>query len=172
MPEFQGEGNNITPEVHAVVMTVPPDLHVTSVTAVGPDPALPGHVLTGQNFTVTYTVTNFGTGDTPDRQSNWIDLIYLSRDQFLSDADFYFGSKDHTGGLKHGESYTNTATIKAPRGMSGPWYVFVLTDPPKYSNVRGDVFEANNEANNARPTDTPLLIDEPPPANLEVQVIR
>ena len=68
-----------------------PTCRSPSVTADGPDPAQPGHVLTGQSFTVTYTVTNTGGGDTPDRQSTWNDQIYLSRDQFLSDADIYLG---------------------------------------------------------------------------------
>src|SRR5262249_44752489 len=121
VPEFQGEGNNITAGLLPVSFTPPPDLRVSAVTFQGPDPALPGHVLAGQSFTVTYTVANAGSGDTPDRQSTWPDHVYLSRDPFLSDADLFFAAKTHTGGLKAGSTYSNTLTLKAARDLSGPW---------------------------------------------------
>src|SRR5262249_31538647 len=112
--EFQGEGNNITASFMPGILTPPPDLVVSSVAAAGPDPAEPGHVLTGQLFTVTYTVSNDGPGDTPDRHGSWDDYIYLSRDPFLSDADTYFTFVEHDNGLKAGRSYTNTVSLKAP----------------------------------------------------------
>jgi hypothetical protein len=56
VPEFQGEGNNITYAPMPVDPNPPPDLQVTAVAAVGPDPSQPGHVLTGQSFSVTITV--------------------------------------------------------------------------------------------------------------------
>jgi hypothetical protein len=154
-----------------VLLTPPPDLQVATVTAAGPDPAQPGHVLTGQNFTVTYTAANRGAGDTPDRQSAWDDYVYLSRDQFLSDADTFFTTVHHTGGLAANGSCTSTVTLKAPRGLTGPWYVFVITDPPTASSARGAVFEGTGESNNATPTATPLRIDQPPPADLQVTTI-
>jgi CARDB/Putative Ig domain len=171
VPEFQGEGNNITPAFMPVSPTPPPDLQVTSVIAPGPDPTLPGHVLTGQSFTVNYTVANKGGGDTPDLQANWDDYVYLSRDRFLSDSDIFFGAKEHTGGLKAGASYPGTITFQAPRGLTGPWYVFVFTDPPTPYAVRGDVYEGDNEGDNATPTVIPLIIDQPPPADLVVSTI-
>src|SRR5205814_4122012 len=82
--EFQGEGNNITAALMPIILTPPPDLQVASVTAQGPDPSQPGHVLSGQSFAVSYTVANNGFGDTPDRQASWTDQIWLSRDQLLS----------------------------------------------------------------------------------------
>ncbi|HEX4609016.1 MAG TPA: putative Ig domain-containing protein, partial [Urbifossiella sp.] len=170
VPEFQGEGNNITAALMPVLAGPPPDLQVAAVTAVGPDPAAPGHVLTGQSFTVNWTVTNAGGGDTPDRQSAWSDYVYLSRDPFLSDADRYFTAVPHTGGLAAGASYAASATIQAPRDLSGPWYVFVLTDPADQYNPRGKVIEAD-EGNNATPTATPLLIDQPPPSDLVVTAV-
>src|SRR5262249_22745722 len=127
--EFQGEGNNITAATLAVILRAAPKLQVAAVAAQGPDPAQPGHVFTGQSFTVTYTVANNGPGDTPDTQSAWDDQIWLSRDQLLTDADIYLDRLHHTGGLKSGASYTNTDMIKQPRGLTGPWYVFVVTDP-------------------------------------------
>ena len=172
VPEFQGEGNNITAAFMPVSMAPPPDLQVTSVVAQGPDPLQLDHVLTGQSFTLTYTVTNAGSGATPDRQGKWDDYVYLSRDQFLSDADVYLGAEEHTGGLAAGAGYQNTMTFKAPKNLTGPWYVFVITDPPTATSpITGVVFEAGKENNNATATATPLLIDQPPPADLVVDTI-
>ncbi|MEI9924483.1 MAG: CARDB domain-containing protein [Bradyrhizobium sp.] len=154
-----------------ISMAPPPDLQVTSVVAQGPDPIQLDHVLTGQTFTVTYTVTNTGAGAVPDRQAKWDDYIYISRDQFLSDADIYLGSEEHNGGLAAGASYQNSLSFKAPKNLTGPWYIFVLTDPPtSTSPATGVVFEAS-ETNNATSTATPLLIDQPPPSDLVVDSI-
>src|SRR5262249_41078141 len=100
--EFQGEGNNITSAALPVLLRLPAALQVPSVLAQGPDPSQPGHVFTGQNYTVTYTVTNAGAGDTPDRQSEWDDQVYLSRDPILDSADTYLTTIHHTGGLTAG----------------------------------------------------------------------
>jgi len=43
-------------------------------------------------------------------------------------------------------------TLKTPRNLTGPWYVFVLTDPPTQTSPRGAVFEGNAELNNATAT--------------------
>ena len=169
--EYQGEGNNITAAALPITMRPPPDLQVAVVTATGPDAAQPDHVFTGQTFTVSYTVTNAGAGDTPNDQTTWVDQIWLSRDPILDDADVYFDELTHTGGLKAGASYTMTDTIKAPQNLIGPWYVFVITDPITPYLHRGNVFEGNNETNNATPTAVPLLIDQPPPSDLQVTAI-
>jgi len=169
--EYQGEGNNITAAFLPVILTIPPDLQVSSVTAVGPDLSQPDHVQTGQNYTVTYTVTNTGAGDTPDRQSQWNDWIFLSRDPNLDSGDAFLGEETHTGGLKAGQSYQIITSFKATRNLSGPWYVIVITDPPSGQNARGSVFEGVNEANNYRPTAIPLIFDVPPPSDLTVQTI-
>src|SRR6185369_3718020 len=104
-PEFQGEGNNITAGLLPVVRTIPPDLQVTTVTAAGPAGSQPGHVQLGQSFSVTYAVQNTGAGNVPDRQFDWADLVYLSRDPVLSASDVYLGNVRHNGGLNAGASY-------------------------------------------------------------------
>src|SRR5207249_826091 len=110
VPEFQGEGNNITAASLPVLRTPPPDLQVVSATAQGPDPGVPGHVFTGQSFTVTWTVADNGPGDTHNDQSAWDDQIWLSRDQFLSDADVYLATVRHTGRLPASASSTLSDT--------------------------------------------------------------
>ena len=172
--EFQGEGNNITAAPLPITANPLPDLQVTTVTATGPDSTQPDHVYTGQTFTVSWTVTNHstGAGDTPNDQSTWHDQIWLSRDTILDSSDTFLDDVQHTGGLGAGASYTMTDTLKAPQNLSGPWYVFVLTDPADcLIQPRGMVFEGNNENNNATPTTTPLLIDQPPPSDLHVDPI-
>ena len=172
VPEFRGEGNNIASAFLPVSMTPPPDLQVTSVVAQGPDPTQPDHVLTGQSLTMTYTVTNDGNGPTPARQGTWYDYVYLSADPVLTDSDTFITSVQHTGGLAAGVSYQNTLSIKPPKNLTGPYYVFVVTDPlTPTSPVTGVVFEAGNENNNATATATPIIIDQPPPSDLVVATI-
>src|SRR5262249_2169469 len=145
---------------------------VTSVVITGPDPSQPGHVQTGQDYTITYKVANSSNGDTPDRQSQWFDWIFLSRDPILDSGDLFLGQLTHTGGLAAGQFYQVTKTFQATRDLSGPWYAFVLNDPPMPpSKPRGDVYEGNKEANNAASSATPLVFDVPPPSDLTVQTI-
>ena len=119
-----------------------------------------------------YTVKNAGSSDTPASQSEWTDLIYLSRDTFLDlSVDRYLGSVDHTGGLASGASYQASQSVRTPSDLIGAYYVFVVTDAPIRS-PRGVVFEGNNEGNNATPSVQPILIDVPPPSDLQVDAIQ
>ncbi|QGZ92576.1 CARDB domain-containing protein [Microcystis aeruginosa] len=164
VPEFRDEGNNITAVPLPINLAVPPDLQVTTIN-------IPERVITGQSFNVTYTVSNKGEGDTPLRQSNWTDLIYLSRDPFLDlQSDRYLGYEDRTGGLTAGNSYSVTKTFRAPSDLTGPFSVFVVTDSPR-DNIRGKVFEGNQEGNNATPSTQPLILQLPPPSDLQVENI-
>ena len=45
--------------------------------------------------------------------------------------------------------------------------VFVVTDPARFG-PRGDVFEGPFELNNDRPSAQPLIIERPPPSDLQV----
>ena len=104
VPEFRDEGNNITAAALPIILRVPPDLRVTTVT-------IPEHATVGQLFDLTYSVSNIGAGDTPATQDTWDDLFYLSRDQFLDlQSDRYLGGVEHTGGLQAGGSYVRTET--------------------------------------------------------------
>ena len=140
-----------------------PDLKVTTVTA-------PEHATQGQDFTVDWTVTNAGQGGVPDRQSQWTDRVYLSRDQSLDfSSDLFVGSIDHTGGLASGANYSVTQNYALPRGVTGAYYVFVVTDIP-LGKPRGQVIESD-ETNNATASVAPMLIDLPPPSDLQVDAV-
>ena len=73
-------------------------------------------------------------------------------------------------GLTAGDSYEVTKTLNLPSNLTGPFYVFVITDPPQIS-PQGLVFEGNNEGNNDDSSDQPLIIELSPPADLQVETI-
>ena len=163
VPEFQDEGNNILVHEFPVQLASAPDLRVTAVKT-------PDRAIRGQEIDVTYTVSNRGTGDTPESQSNWRDLIYLSRDPSLDlRADRYVYEVPHEGVLQADGSYSNTVTIQLPTDLLGPWFVIPVTDPVRIGTI-GDVFE-NGREKNERASAFPVVISLPPPADLRVQGI-
>lgn len=171
VPEFRDEGNNLHKIPLPITLTPPPDLQVTQV-------QIPGRAIPGQSFSLSYTVTNRGTGATPARQNTWEDRIYLSRDQNLDvRSDVYLGSIPHTGGLgtaTNSNSYSiNNHTVALPLDptLTGSFYVYVLTDAPGTRTPGGNVFEGSNEGNNAFASPQPLLLELPPPADLQVDAI-
>ena len=165
VPEFADEANNVLAAAIAVTLREPPDLRVTQVT-------IPQRVNVGQQLDVSWQVTNQGTGDTPDEQTRWTDHVYLSRDEFLdTTADRYLGNASHSGGLTRGQSYNGQSSFRVPAGYAGPYYVIVATDAPSNEKPRGQVFEQTNEGNNATPSSQPLIIEVPPPSDLQVTSI-
>ncbi|MFH1842063.1 MAG: CARDB domain-containing protein [bacterium] len=159
--EFQGEGNNLTAISAQVTPFNAPDLQVTALTA-------PERAVRGQSFDLTYTVTNLG-GASPFQQPVWQDLIYLSRDTFLDlRADRFLTSVLHTDGLTAGGAYVVNRTLTVPTDMpTEAYYVFVITDPARYT-VTGDLFEGTNERNNDLASAVPMVIELPPPTDLVV----
>ena len=158
MPEFQDEGNNATVASLPIILRTPPDLRVSAV-------ASPEHATVGQSLTFSYTVTNNGGATTP-HQSSWSDSVYLSRDPYLdTNADRYLGTYDHSGGLAAGANYSISDSLRLPRDLIGPYYLFVVTDP--YSSAgRSAVYEGVHEQNNAAPSAQPVLLELPPPSDL------
>ncbi len=167
VPEFRDEGNNTVVVPIDVTLAPAADLQVTSV-------IVPEHALRGQTLAVTFTVTNAGSTATPALNSVWSDRIYLSADPLLDTAaDRFLGEVVHTGVVAaNGGSYTVSAEFRLPRDLTGPFYVFVLTDPiPGTSAPRGIVFEGAFEDNNATAAPLPVLIERPPPSDLVVDDI-
>jgi len=166
VPEFQNEGNNITGVPFPVTLSPIPDLQVTAIDA-------PAQVDQGALIDVTFTVTNMGQGATFASETSWDNLIYFSRDEFLDlNADRYLANVRHTGPLAPGESFTVTQQVQVPANLIGPWYLFVVTDPVRHANkARAEVFEGDNERNNATATAQPVIINRPPPTDLQVTSI-
>ncbi len=149
-------------QVTAVAM---PDLAVTSVSS-------SQQVTVGQAFSVSYTVTNIGTGAVPANQAAWTDNVYLSRDQYLdaSSAVFLGTVPSQDDALAPNGSYTVSTQFGVPAGLSGAYYVIVLTDPPSAWQPQGVVVESS-EGNNATASTVPMLIELPPPTDLQVDSI-
>ena len=128
-----------------------PDLQVASVNA-------PTSGQAGQPIDVSWTVSNNGFGATA--VSSWTDAVYLSADTTLetsgSGADTLLGTFTHTGNLAPVQSYTDTESVRLPYGISGPYYVFVLTDSGN------NVFEGSNaKTDNSKDDPTPVQVTLP-----------
>ena len=137
VPQYENEADKLASLAMPVTLATPPDLQVDRPRARTTNA---GHVFQGQTLDVTYTVTNLGAA-TPPTMARWDDLIYFSADANLDlKADRYLGMVMHTAGLSGGASYTVTTTVQVPQDLSGPYYLFVITDPPTDSAI-GKVFE-------------------------------
>src|SRR5262249_27105281 len=97
----------------------------------------------------------------------------FSADQFLDPTtDRYIEEVRHSGALAAGASYTVTRNLKLPRDLVGPYYAFVWTDVTTDTRLpRAAVFEGIHEDNNSSPSPDPLLIELPPPSDLQVSSI-
>ena len=158
--EFADEDDNLTRIAMDVQFVPAPDLVVDSVDA-------PARVELGQQFTVSYSTSNDG-GAVPTTQIPYRDRVYLSRDTTLDIAsDHYVGEVAQGEALGAGTSKRISKSFWLPRGLSGDFYVFVVTDIPNVSRPQGEVFEVN-EDNNLQHSITPLLIVVPPPSDLQV----
>ncbi|MBR1850619.1 MAG: fibronectin type III domain-containing protein [Bacteroidales bacterium] len=109
-----------------------PNLHVSAVTNSSP--------VANQQMTVTWTVTNDGTGNTPPG-STWNDYIWISTVDGVG-GGFWYGVEEtllatvpNLSSLEAGESYTNTTTVTIPRDYIGGYYLFVFTDQYAAVNI-------------------------------------
>jgi hypothetical protein len=108
------------------------DLRVSEVRAQADnagDANNPRH-FSGEETTLTWTVTNFGAPVWSGTRS-WVDTLYLSRDpSFIAERAIPLGSVVHAnvGGLASNTSYTGTARLRLPVGADGEYYVYVITD--------------------------------------------
>ena len=158
--EYLFEGNNLSSTALTINPWVPTDLQVDEV-------VIPTHVGYGERLEVSYTVSNQG-GDTTGSDAQWYDNIYLSRDEYLdTSADRYLGRFRHSGGLAAGGNYSRRIEVYVPIDMLGAYYVFVVTDPAS-AGGRGQVIEGDFERNNATAGPEQVVIDVPPPTDLEV----
>jgi len=145
--------NGVTQITH-ISLTPPPDLEITAFN-------VPGQGSAGQPISVSWTVTNSGTGSTT--AGTWLDKIYLSTDATIGASDVSIGAVTRIGDLGVAQSYSDTLDAYIPASVSGNYYVIIKTDN---GNV---VYEAGSEANNIE--DEIIGITLPPPADLIVSDI-
>lgn len=120
----------------------------------------PPTACSSQFMSLQWSVTN--QGSSPTNRESWWDVVYLSPDQYLDrDTDLYLGYMRHEGLLASGQSYDPAATleVRIPSGLSGPYYVFLVTDS---SDSVCEADEANNQAYDGEA----VLIELSPPPDL------
>ena len=159
--EFVGEANNTAIVSIDVTAVNRPNLKVTGL-------ATDSRVTVGEDFSVQYAIQNSG-GDVADRQTPWTDRVYLSRDTFLDPAsDHYLGEIVHSVPLAAGGTLNVDRQYAVPRGLTGTYYVLVQTDPVLGPLRPFGVVNETNDDDNTAASATPLLIQRPPPSDLQV----
>ena len=134
-----------------VNLTETPDLRVTAVVP-------PHSAFSGQPVTVSFTITNFGLGQTRPTESNWTDAVYYSTNDVFDTSATLLGTTPHVGGLTPGQGYATNTTVNLPVGRYGQFYFYAVAD--LFNNVFEGAFEDNNTTIAAYPTTVNLT---PPP---------
>lgn len=145
--ETDTQNNTAKGAAFPVHLTPYADLQVSSI-------AFPDTATAGQPLTVSWTVTNAGTGAT--NANAWTDTVALSSDPTFQHNVFTFGSAQNPSYLAPGESYAQslTATVMVP--LTGQYYVRVTTD------VGNQQHEYLFENNNTRISESPTQVTVPP----------
>jgi hypothetical protein len=134
--ELNREANNTGFDPTPIQVTCnDPDLQVLTTTG-------PSAGNAGLPLELSWTVTNSGVRATG--VATWVDGVYLSTDPNWDPAtDVLLGEFSHNAVLPVGGTYSRTATVTLPNGISGVHYLFAVADS------RNAVGECSNEANNA-----------------------
>ncbi|MCJ7575494.1 MAG: hypothetical protein MUO80_02275 [Dehalococcoidia bacterium] len=128
------------------------DLAVTEISA-------PVEASSGETVHLEWTVGNFGTGSS--YVDAWYDRVILSTNERYGDPDdIQIAFWQHTGVLSVGDEYTVEIDVRLPIGRAGSYWIFVETD----DNNR--VFEYIFEGNNIRQSDSQILIELTPYADI------
>jgi len=108
-----------------------PDLTPTALTG-------PASARAGQAISISWTVTNQGTGATA---GSWGDQVYLSTDQVCCTGDSLLVLVSKSS-LAVGASYTETRTVTIPNVPAGSYYLLFRTD---WANNLFETNESNNQ---------------------------
>ncbi|HNO80225.1 MAG TPA: NF038122 family metalloprotease [Phycisphaerae bacterium] len=121
-------------------------------------------VATGQILDVAWTVRNDGEG--PTRETTWSDAVWLSRDQLLSSNDVRLGTLGRNVSLDVGQTYEQTASLRVPSGISGPFFVLVQVD------IGDRVEESGSPSDNIIAGSSLIDVTIPEPADLIVTNVQ
>ncbi len=145
------DSNSKYPDIGAFefVQSAPSNLDFTVSNVSGPATAL-----VGTQVTLTWTVTNIGTGTA---YGPWHDGLYLVTDPNTNPVEVLAGQVLEGQGivLGPGASYSATGTVTVPGTVVGEHRWEVKT------NVRGEVFEGINTGNNTGISVDPVVVDLP-----------
>lgn len=143
------DSNGKFPDIGAFefVQTAPSDIDFTVDNVQGPSTTV-----VGTRVQVSWTVTNIGMGTA---YGPWHDSVYLVTDPNTNPAAVLAGTVLEGTGvtLGPGASYNASATVTVPGAIIGSHHWQVKT------NVRGEVFEGANTANNTATSINPVAVD-------------
>jgi uncharacterized repeat protein (TIGR01451 family) len=143
-PNINAETNNFSQARAIQITNAAPDLRVTVLSN-------PSSSDAGQSVSVSWTVSNSGTG--PTIEGSWIDRVYLSQSATFNDGQALLAASfTHAGDLAAGASYTRTENVNIPATAQGAYYIFILTDANRV------VQECDGEENNAGAGSMPLNV--------------
>ncbi len=120
---FNGFNSQFTEAIdtHSLMLNTagsPVDLQLTSITA-------PSNSLVGQQISLGWQVAN----SSPQAATgNWQDSVYLSLTPTITSGSILLGTKQHSGGLSAGSSYSANLTTAIPAVAAGNYYILVQTD--------------------------------------------
>jgi len=151
-----------------------PDLQVTNIEH--------SSAIAGQAFEVKWSISNKGKKST--QSPLWYDYVYISPDnndvRTGHHEDKLLGKTHNLSYLDPQDSYLQTQEFKIPHGISGLYYLFVITDSVDAMNINHDIGEFTgshggdivNESNNMNNyMFVPINIEAPPSPDLTVSNI-
>ena len=118
-----------------------PELHVTSISH--------SEFIGGETVSVSWTVQNDGTAPTPDG-AVWYDRVWLSLEPRVGAGEsgvIFLGEFPNVSALAPGEYYTQTKSVNIPLTISGPYYLFVISDAYDAHTIYWDNGEIPNPYN-------------------------
>ncbi|MFM6439691.1 MAG: CARDB domain-containing protein, partial [Microcystis panniformis] len=147
LDEFNAQGEtNENNNIKIVPITLQiQDLVVNNVT-------VPTQAESGNTIKASWRVTNQGDAKIT---GNWVDRIYLSRDNNLStSSDRLLGELNYSGILNGQESYLGELDVNLPIDVDGSYYIFIVTDANNQIIEKNyyryyDILENNNAASSA-----------------------
>ena len=156
--EINTSNNSLTSAAFPVTLSPYADLRVSSITA-------PTTATAGQPITISWDVTNAGTGATD--ATSWNDSVYISPTPTLNlQTATLLGSVQNQSYLNPGDSYASTLTATLPTTLSGPNYAIVDTNS---NNAQYEYIYGNNNA--TATTMTTQVTPAPAPGFLHVQQV-
>jgi hypothetical protein len=134
------------------------DLIVTDVN-------VPGTAYSGLSISINWLIKNIGAQSTD--AAYWYDRVYISSNNVLDDSDISLGEFMNESYLGAGDSYSSTRDVTLPYGLSGQYYIIVVSDS------RNNLLELN-ENNNSGYSITPIDITyvAKPQCRLEVTSVQ
>jgi len=147
---------NTPGNIQTFTMKFLPDLIVEQVNS-------PKTAFSANTISISWKVKNTGSGSA---SGTWYDAIYLSNDAIYDVTDIYMGAALNTSALNASQSYSQSASITLPNGISGNFYIFVVTDVYNYT------VETSNNNNSTRDTGKMAVTLTPPPDLIVTNVTR